>query len=101
MPYATESKTTDLSRNRVTMDLTDCDIANADAIEVATSSPNKASAVAIALSLTRFIVDRIRQGDVLCFRSPSGDLERVIMQELEHLDGSWWRKRSGITCSTP
>jgi hypothetical protein len=68
---------------KVEMVLTDQDVENAGVIQMGTSTSSKAHAVSVALSLTRFVLDRLQHGAVLALRNPDGTLERVIMEELE------------------
>lgn len=68
---------------KVEMGLTNKDIENVGIIQTATSTSTKAHAVSVALSLTRFVVDRLQHGAVLALRNPDGTLDRVIMEELE------------------
>lgn len=72
--------TVDLTQ--VTMLLGDQDIANTEAIQRATNAGARAVAVSIALSLTAFLIDRIKQGDELLLRHRDGVVERITMQEL-------------------
>jgi hypothetical protein len=71
---------------KVTMNLTDPDIENTDEIYCATGARSKAHAVSIALSLTRFIIDALRQpGTQLLIRDAQGNCERIVMPELQRL----------------
>ncbi|WP_286965335.1 hypothetical protein [Methylobacterium sp.] len=70
---------------KVTMALSDGDARNASEIQETTDARSKAHALSIALSLTRFVIDRLLNGDELVFRTRDGRLERVLMPELENL----------------
>lgn len=81
---------------KVTMRLTDKDVANAEAIQEATDAHTKAHTVSIALSLTRFIVDALKSPGTEILLRKSGDrLERIVMPELENVSRSAGRWRSG------
>ncbi|MGH7056942.1 MAG: hypothetical protein ACREFZ_03535 [Acetobacteraceae bacterium] len=67
---------------KVTMILTDRDVAKTAKIREATSARSNAHAVSIALSLTNFIVEALENGEDLLLRKPSGEFERVYMTEL-------------------
>lgn len=72
---------------KCTLSLTEKDAENASEIHRATSSRSKAHAVAIALALTRFIIDTLKSepGSYIIFRKPDGSSERLVMSELENL----------------
>lgn len=70
---------------KVTMSLTDRDVANTEKIRNALDARSNAHAVSIALSLAAFLVDRIRGGDELVLRTSKGESQRVVMTELEPL----------------
>ena len=72
---------------KVTMNLTDRDIDNADVIYETTHARAKAHAVSSALSLTRFIIDELKQrpGTDILLRNPDGSQVRLVMPELEQL----------------
>ncbi|MCB8880974.1 hypothetical protein ACELLULO517_12075 [Acidisoma cellulosilytica] len=67
---------------KVTMSLTDRDVANTDNLRQALDARSNAHAVSIALSLTSFLVGQLQQGHELCLRLPNGELQRVVMTEL-------------------
>ena len=67
---------------KVTMNLTERDAENTDLIRHLTHARSNASAVSIALSLTRFIVDQMRDGSEVLLRNRAGDIERIVMSEL-------------------
>jgi hypothetical protein len=67
---------------KVTMILTDRDVARTAKIRKATHARSNAHAVSIALSLTSFLVDAPQTGEDLLLRKPSGEFERVFMTEL-------------------
>lgn len=70
---------------KVTMKLTDRDADNAEFVRQLTSARSKAHAISVALALTRFITERLKHGAELILRNQEGDLERVIMAELESI----------------
>ncbi len=67
---------------KVSMNLTERDVENVEYIQELTKARTKAQAVSTALSLTRFVVDQLRDGSDLLVRGKGGDLERVVMPEL-------------------
>jgi len=67
------------------MVLTDRDVANTAKIRESTDARSNAHAVSIALSLTGFIVDALRNGDELMFRLPNGEFRQVYMTELANV----------------
>lgn len=76
----TEHPTT---RTQITASLTDQDIENAEAIFSGSTAKNKAQALSIALSLTRYLMDQRTAGGELLLRSRSGAIGRVKMKELQ------------------
>lgn len=72
---------------KVTMNLTDGDIENADVIYDSTQARSKAQAVSTALSLTRVIIDKMKQqpGTEVVLRNPDGTQLRLVMPEFEPL----------------
>jgi hypothetical protein len=70
---------------KVTMNLTDRDAQNTEYIRQLTQARSNASAVSIALSLTRFIVGQMREGSELLLRSRTGEMERIVMTELANV----------------
>jgi hypothetical protein len=70
---------------RVTMALTDRDAENAESIWKSTGARSKAHAISIALSLTRYVIEKLLMGSELAVRNQDGKFERVVMPELEHL----------------
>ena len=75
---------------KVTMNLTDRDRQNAECIQWRTAARTKADAVSTALSLTRFIVDQLGEGnaELLLRRLDDKSLERIVMPELQYLRSS-------------
>ena len=73
---------------KVTMSLTDRDVANTEKIRGALDARSNAHAVSIALSLTAFVVDKLKSGDELMLRSPEGELMRIVMNELAPISSS-------------
>jgi hypothetical protein len=70
---------------KVTMNLTDRDAENTEFIRHVTQARSNAGAVSVALSLTRFIVDQMRDGSELLLRTRTGEIERIIMSELANI----------------
>jgi hypothetical protein len=79
---------------KVTMSLTDRDVANAEKICGALNAQNNAHAVSIALSLTGFIVEQLKSGNDPLLRSPDGELCRIVMNELGNAPAWWVAKRT-------
>jgi hypothetical protein len=73
---------------KVTMSLTDRDVANTEKIRSALDARSNAHAVSIALSLTTFVVDRLQHNYELLLRSPNGELEKIVMNELAPINPS-------------
>ena len=68
---------------KVTMSLTDRDVANAGKIHKALDARSNAHAVSIALSLTAYIVDQLANKNELLLRPPNGgELQKIVMTEL-------------------
>jgi hypothetical protein len=70
---------------KVTMLLTERDAENAENIQVVTQARSKAHALSIALSLTRFVINKLLGGAELVVREHDGHLERIVMPELENI----------------
>ena len=70
---------------KVTMSLTDRDVVNTEKLRQALDARSNAHAVSIALSLTAFLTDRLKEGNELVLRTPKGELQRVFMAELQPL----------------
>lgn len=68
---------------KVTMSLTQRDVENTEVLRKALDARSNAHVVSIALSLTSFLVDHMKRGDELVLRTPDGELQRVIMTELQ------------------
>ena len=68
---------------KVTMNLTDADVAAAETIQKAINARSKAQAVSFALAATRYIVDALRDKKQLAFRQPNGSFEHIVFPELE------------------
>ena len=67
---------------KVTMNLTDRDVGNAEMLQDLLRARNKASAVSSALSLTAVLATRIERGEKLYLRGEDGLTERVFMPGL-------------------
>lgn len=67
---------------KVTMNLTDRDIANTVTLVDLTGSRTKAQAVSTALSVTKIIAERMAEGGEVFIKNKSGNLERIIIPDL-------------------
>lgn len=67
---------------KVTMVLTERDAANAKRIYDLTNARSKAHALAIALSLTRYIADALVEGSHLLLKAPDGKTKEIVVSEL-------------------
>jgi hypothetical protein len=71
---------------KVTMNLTDRDVDNAKFLREVLKTRSEAQVVSISLSLTKFIVSALLQpGTQILLREPNGNLERIVMHELENI----------------
>jgi hypothetical protein len=70
---------------KVTMSLTDRDVANTEKIRNALDARSNAQAVSVALSLTAFVVDQLQKGNELLLRTPQGETQKIFMNELAPL----------------
>jgi hypothetical protein len=68
---------------KVTMVLTNRDADNAARIEELTEARSRAHALGISLSLTRYVVDALVEGAQLLIRTPTGEMQTIVMPELE------------------
>jgi len=69
---------------RVTMNLTDQDIANVEALTGLPSIRNKTHAISVALAFARHVADSLQSPDAhLLLRDGKGNLERIVMPELQ------------------
>jgi hypothetical protein len=69
---------------RVTMNLTDQDIANVEALTGLPSIRNKTHAISVALAFARHVADSLQSpGAHLLLRDGQGNLERIVMPELQ------------------
>ena len=68
---------------KVTMNLTDRDVGNAEMLQDLLRARNKASAVSSALSLATVLATRIKRGEKLYLRGEDGVTERVFMPGLD------------------
>jgi hypothetical protein len=71
---------------KVTMLLTERDVQNVNEIHAWTQARTKAQAVSIALSLTRYLIEQRRKGATLLLRQTDGEIDRIVMTELENLN---------------
>jgi hypothetical protein len=70
---------------KVTMNLSDADVAAVETIQKAVNARSKAQAVSFALAATRYIVTALMEdaGKQLLVRSRNGTLDSIILPELE------------------
>ena len=68
---------------RVTMNLTDQDIANVEALAQLPSIRNKTHAISVALAFARHVADSLQAQGTNLLRDGQGNLERIIMPELQ------------------
>ena len=67
---------------KVTMNLTERDIANAELLTARLQSRNKASTVSTALAITEGITRKIEDGGELIIRKKDGSIETVLIAGL-------------------
>lgn len=67
---------------KVTMNLSERDVANTDTLVELTHSRSKAQAVSTALSVTKIIAERIAGGSEVIIRDKNGNLEKIIIPDL-------------------
>ena len=67
---------------KVTMNLTEWDIANAEILAARLHSRNKASTVSTALAITEGITRKIEDGGELIIRKKDGSMETVVIAGL-------------------
>lgn len=72
-----------LPLKKVTMNLTDRDVGNAEILQDLLRARNKASAVSSALSLATVLATRIKRGEMLYLRGEDGLTERVFIPGLD------------------
>ncbi len=82
---------------KITMNITPREQNNAEYIKRLTNARTKADAVSTALSLTRFVIEKLASGDTeLLIRNKSDrSLEKILMPELENLYSDDARSNSG------
>jgi hypothetical protein len=66
---------------RVSMNLTDRDVTNADTLAGLIGSRNKAEAVSTALSLTRLVAEKMSAGGEVFVKRRDGGIERITIDE--------------------
>lgn len=67
---------------KVTMNLTDKDIANTTALVTLTGSRSKAQAVSTALSVTKMLAQRMSAGGEVLIRGRDGKIETLVIPEM-------------------
>lgn len=67
---------------KVTMNLTERDVANTETIAVRLHSRNKASAVSSALAITEGITSKLKDGAELMIKRKDGVMETVFITDL-------------------
>lgn len=71
-------------QKRVTMTLTDTDVANVDDVAAKTGARTKAQAISTSLALTRFLVDQLSYtGTKLMIQTPDGETQQIVVPELQ------------------
>ena len=69
---------------RVTMNLTDQDIANVDALAELPSIRNRTHAISVALAFARHVAESLQSPNShLLLRDGQGNFERIVMPELQ------------------
>lgn len=71
---------------KVTMNLTERDIANTETLARRLHSRNKASAVSSALAITEGITSRMQNGEELMIKRKDGSMETVVFTDLGSMD---------------
>jgi hypothetical protein len=66
---------------KVTMNLTEPDVTNADTLVGLIGSRNKAQAVSTALSVTRLIAQRMSDGGEVFVRRRDGGIEKITIED--------------------
>ena len=67
---------------KVTMNLSERDVANTDTLVELTHSRSKAQAVSTALSVTKIIAEKIAGGSEVLIRDKNGNFEKIIIPDL-------------------
>jgi hypothetical protein len=68
---------------KVTMNLTDRDVENTESLVQLTGSRTKAQAVSTALSVTKAIASRLRNGGEVFIKNKDGNIERLVIPGFE------------------
>ena len=71
---------------KVTMNLTERDIANTETLALRLHSRNKASAVSSALAITEGITGRMQNGEELMIKRKDGSMETLVFTDLGSID---------------
>lgn len=67
---------------KVTMNLSDRDVANTDMLVALTHSRSKAQAVSTALSVTKLLAQRMAAGSEVLIKGKDGKIETLVIPEL-------------------
>lgn len=67
---------------KVTMNLTDRDVANTDSVQRLTGSRTKAQAVSTALSVTKVLAEKMHEGGEVFIKGKDGSIERLVIPSL-------------------
>jgi len=67
---------------KVTMNLTDRDVANTEGLVRLTGSRTKAQAVSTALSVTKILAERMKEGGEVLIKGKDGTIERLVIPDL-------------------
>jgi hypothetical protein len=70
---------------KVTMLLTEKDVANISTVYEIAQFRTKAQAISLAAAVTRFLVEQRQRGAQLQLKWPDGEVERIVIPELEQL----------------
>lgn len=67
-----------MATQKVTLTLTDSDLAKVDSITKVMDARSKAQAVSNAINLTEYLSDALKSGGDLLIRKPDGQIERIV-----------------------
>ena len=76
-----------MAMKKVTMNLTQRDIANTEFLTARLNSRNKASTVSAALAITQGIAQRLEEGGELMIRRKDGSMETLVIAGLDGAGG--------------
>jgi hypothetical protein len=67
---------------KVTMNLTDKDVANTEGLQSLTGSRTKAQAVSTALSVTKLLAQKMSEGGEVFIKTKDGGIEKLVIPEM-------------------